>query len=40
MMKDAGHANKQISDLYVRGGWINVDRKRKDANEIAGFLER
>ena len=38
MMKDAGHANKQISDLYVRGGWINVDRKRKDANEIAGFL--
>ena len=40
MMQDAGHANKQISDLYVRGGWINVDRKRKDANEIAGFLER
>ena len=38
MMQDAGHANKQISDLYVRGGWINVDRKRKDANEIAGFL--
>ena len=40
MMQDAGHANKQISDLYIRGGWINVDRKRKDANEIAGFLER
>ena len=38
MMEDSGHATKQISDHYVRGKWVNFDRKRKDANEIAGLL--
>ena len=38
MMSDAGHASKQISDHYVRGKWVNFDKKREDANEIAGLL--
>ena len=39
MMRDAGHASKQISDHYVRGKWINHDENRKDQNQIAGLLE-
>jgi len=39
MMRDAGHASKQISDHYVRGKWVNHDENRKDQNEIAGLLE-
>ena len=38
MMEDSGHASKQISDHYVRGKWVNLDRKREDANQIAGLL--
>tara|TARA_B100000700_G_C14725565_1_gene705839 strand:- start:257 stop:766 length:510 start_codon:yes stop_codon:yes gene_type:complete len=38
MMSDAGHASKQISDHYVRGKFVNFDKKREDANEIAGLL--
>ena len=38
MMKDAGHASKQISDHYVRGKWVNFDKNREDQNEIAGYL--
>ena len=39
MMRDAGHASRQISDHYVRGKWINHDENRKDQNQIAGLLE-
>lgn len=38
MMEDSGHTSKQISDHYVRGKWVNLDRKREDANQIAGLL--
>ncbi|QDP53117.1 MAG: putative integrase [Prokaryotic dsDNA virus sp.] len=38
MMEDSGHASKQISDHYVRGKWVNLDRKREDANQIADLL--
>lgn len=38
MMEDSGHASKQISDLYVKGKWVNLDRKREDADQIAGYL--
>ena len=38
MMEDSGHASKQISDHYVRGKWVNLDRKREDANQIADLI--
>ena len=38
MMRDHGHATKEISDLYVKGNWRNLEKEQESADKIAALM--
>jgi len=38
MMRDHGHATKEISDRYVKGGWRNFEKEQESADKIAALM--
>ena len=38
MMRDHGHATKEISDKYVKGGWRNFEKEQESADKIAALM--
>tara|TARA_R100001463_G_scaffold128513_1_gene186997 strand:+ start:59 stop:1264 length:1206 start_codon:yes stop_codon:yes gene_type:complete len=39
MMRDHGHATKEISDRYVKGGWRNFEKEQERADKIAALMK-
>ena len=38
MMRDHGHATKEISNRYVKGGWRNLEKEQERADKIADLM--